>query len=192
MRKKLSLLNYVIGLSLVLFCFLARAQPPELPYIQEEQCEGESGLSKCALFTKGRYKSSRALKIFSQPLGVKPVATIAANTEFEAITWRLYTLKVARCKVLEEDGDFKKGDSFYPLSYSGEGHYLVWHRGDTSAKPAWDDMAGPASRCESEKKFQTQYWTKIKYKGKNYWWPTPKECEQRLFKEGKCVYKALE
>lgn len=186
---------------LLIFIFLpliAFSQGPPLPYIQDEICEGESGKARCALFTKGIFQSPKSLSVFAKPLDKKPITTIPAAASFEALNWRMYTLETQPCEIWNvddqmEEYQFKKGEKFYPLSYEGEGFFRVWY----GAKVAIFDMkeSGKKSfRCP--RRFQTyspypyysEYWTKIKYNGKIYWWPSPEECT-RFAGDKECAYR---
>ncbi len=145
---------------------------PIFPYKQANVCEGES----CSIYrwTKGIFRSDRNLYLFSVPFGNKVSAVIENGEFFKIVGYDLFTLRSRAMRLTAGDAEncdgrhLKEGDIVYPISYGGEGFFVMWHDGKEFA------CMTPAGIVPED--FLTQQWAKIQYKGDIGWWGEPSFC----------------
>lgn len=107
-------------IALVEVCF---AEIPDV-FIDPGECPGE-GCSYCQL-----YNSSKDLDLLEKPsTEAKVVGRIKSGEAFLSKTGEVHTIPT-RFDVHEESGSLKPGDEVYALTYSGEGHFRVFHNGE--------------------------------------------------------------
>lgn len=143
------------------------------PYKQIDICEGEN----CALYRwpKGIFSSDIKLHLFREPLGKKVGAVIQKGEYFRILGFDLFTLRSRALKLTAGDaencdgGHLKEDDIVYPLSYGGEGFFVMWHDGKQFA------CMTPGGIVAED--FLTQQWAKIQYKGQTWWWGEPSFCK---------------
>jgi len=108
--------------SVVLSSLVEHTGPP-LPVIQYNICPFEG----CQY---GRWKTQSPPRIFAREGDTSEIAfTLSPGDSFTALTGNIHMERLGTVVVTRDTGQFKRGDTVYTLSYTGEGWYDVWYKG---------------------------------------------------------------
>jgi hypothetical protein len=102
---------------------VAKGIGPPLPVIEYNVCPFEG----CQF---GRWKTQSPLRVFARENDTAGIAfTLAPGDSFTALTGNIHMERLGTVIVTRDTGQFKRGDTVYTLSYTGEGWYDVWYKG---------------------------------------------------------------
>lgn len=138
------------------FPSLVEAAPrPGKLYIDKGACPFE-----CCQY--GQWTATKESVLYAKIKSKKIVATVKPDEKVEAINGEVHVvpLKIIAPKSIPDTG-IKAGDVIYVLTHTGEGFYLVWHKGKFfDLDPPMQEGQYPAS----------EWWIEIKtLEGKKGW-----------------------
>ena len=133
----------LLPLSCCLVSGLAFAQPP-IPFIEHGSCPFEG----CQF---GQWITQTPLRAYAQEGDTSHVSfTLQPADTFTALTGNLHIERPGLVLVRRDQGQYRRGDTVYVLSYSGEGFHNIWHRGEERNVEAFWHSEGDSTETFAE------------------------------------------
>ena len=115
---------------------LSQAQtPPEVPFVEEGVCPFEYGCNFSCITTKD------PLTIYSNEGDTAHIAFVVApgDTLYPTYIMNMYIERLGKAVVTKPIEGFNVQDTFYVLSYTGEGTWDIWYKGNIlNVEGFWD------------------------------------------------------
>lgn len=108
-------------------------------------------------------------QLYDRPGGKKLPAILKKGEHVTGVTGEVHVVP-QRVKVVRDHDPFRRGETFYLLTYLGEGAFRIWYKGRVSRESpdfAWlgpDSCSHSKEGCWGERvgKYESKWWVKVR------------------------------